>query len=303
MNRKRLLVLVALVSFPGLTPEKLPLEHFVYDRNVPLGLEQEEVEESQGVIIRKISYSSPGSGRVTAWLLQQNSRTDVPGILFFHYPGRDHRTSFMAEALALAEAGAVCLLIEASFEHAQSDNTLLDPAMSLEEGPDLIADTVVDARRGIDLIQSLPQVNRGRLGFAGHGLGATLGGILAGVDRRFRAVALAGGASHLSRWLAESAAASDLRRQLNEKRLKTYLKLLRPFDAGPFMAASTETYFLYQFGQNDELVGKSQAEGWQAATPFAETRWYETDHTGLLKLDEPAEERMNWLAEHLQLFP
>ena len=49
-------------------------------------------------------------------------------------------------------------------------------------------------RRGADLLLARPDVDPRRLAFVGHSYNATVGAILAGVDRRFKAFVLMAGA-------------------------------------------------------------------------------------------------------------
>lgn len=52
---------------------------------------------------------------------------------------------------------------------------------------------MVDLRRGLDLLLSRPDVDRHRVVYIGHSLGAQWGAILTSVDRRMKATVLIGG--------------------------------------------------------------------------------------------------------------
>src|SRR5437773_1469191 len=53
-----------------------------------------------------------------------------------------------------------------------------------------IYQTVVDLRRGVDYLETVPEVDAKRVGYYGVSMGGILGGIAAGLDSRFRAPAL-----------------------------------------------------------------------------------------------------------------
>lgn len=56
-----------------------------------------------------------------------------------------------------------------------------------------IEQTTGDVRRGLDYLQTLPQINKHRLGIAGISLGAIIGTVAAGIDMRLKATALVSG--------------------------------------------------------------------------------------------------------------
>ena len=63
--------------------------------------------------------------------------------------------------------------------------------------------SVTDLRRGLDLLETLPQIDAGRIGFMGPGYGGAMGAMLAGLDHRVKAFALAyvgGKVSTLGSW-------------------------------------------------------------------------------------------------------
>ena len=51
--------------------------------------------------------------------------------------------------------------------------------------------SVTDLRRGLDLLETLPQIDAARIGFEGNNLGGAMGADLAGLDQRVKAFALA----------------------------------------------------------------------------------------------------------------
>src|SRR5207302_7044524 len=60
---------------------------------------------------------------------------------------------------------------------------------------DMIVQTVVDLRRGIDYLQTRSDIDPARIGYVGFSMGGILGSVVAGVDTRIQApvLALAGG--------------------------------------------------------------------------------------------------------------
>jgi dienelactone hydrolase len=156
---------------------------FDYDRSLPLDVREVGVEDRNGVRIHDVSYQSPKGGRVTAYLVvPEGQRQKFAGILFMH-PRPGSRRNFLDEALSLAKAGAVSLLIDAPFSRAGESKREFDPTVTKPEADrDIYIQTVVDLRRGVDLLVSRSDVDPNRIGFIGHSYGAHTGAVLAGIE-------------------------------------------------------------------------------------------------------------------------
>ena len=85
-----------------------------YDRQAPLDIKENSVEVKDGVKVHDITYVSPKGGRVTAYLVVPPGRGPFAGLVFMHW-GFGYRSSFLAEALLMAEAGAISLMIDAPY--------------------------------------------------------------------------------------------------------------------------------------------------------------------------------------------
>ena len=147
--------------------------------------------------------------------------------MLLHGSGGD-RTDFLVPAADLALRGAVALTI------------------SMPNDAATYRPLVVDARRGLDVLQSLRSVDPRRLGLVGYSLGAHTAAIVAGVDARPRAVAIVAGRG--------TARARQFVR-------RTHAKLL------------------FAGGTNDERVPHAQLLALIHAAPdHPDVRWYPTRH-------------------------
>lgn len=116
---------------------------------------------------------------------------------------------FYTKALAdyLAERGYACLRF-------QSQGELLKLRASrnmLQDFERMIHDYVIDARRGIDWLTSHPQVDPNRIAVSGISMGAIVGAVVMGVDRRVQAGAFVLGGGDLAGILFESTEKSIIR--------------------------------------------------------------------------------------------
>jgi dienelactone hydrolase len=260
---------------------------FDYDRSAPLGFrDRGPVNRGYPIQVRDVSYASPRGGRVSAFLVVPPGKGPFPAVLYLHGSGED-RTRLVVPAAWLAARGAVGLAIDSAFVKA-SGPAPADPVRRLERERDLTAQTVVDLRRGVDLLASLPQVDATRIGFVGYSGGAKLGAILAGVEPRIRAYDLmSGGSAALKAFVA--AAPPDLRgpvrRVLGEVDPLSYVRRARP------------AALFFQDGLDDTVVPHAQLAALAAAgSKPKRIRWYRAGHS----LDAQAfRDQLAWLSLEL----
>lgn len=260
-------------------------EMFEYEAAAPLDVRTLSVREQEGARVHDIHYASPPSSRVTGYLVVPPGEGPFPGILFLHW-GFGSRASFLREALAYARAGAVSLLIDApgmgsrrAGERYRLDRA--DPARRF------LLQCITALRRGVDLLCSRDEVDRQRLAYVGHSLGASVGGQLAGAEDRLRACVLMAGFGELSRGWSP----------LPDER---YTEAMRPYDGIRHMGAA-KAAFLFQFATRDEFISREAARRFHEAAPEPKRIvWYEADHrVG----PEALRDRAGWLSERLGLTP
>ncbi|HYF91739.1 MAG TPA: hypothetical protein VD969_05805 [Symbiobacteriaceae bacterium] len=87
------------------------------------------------------------------------------------HPGQGTRTTFLSEAMALAETGVVSLLVDAPYLRPGFVPGPGRPPGAF--GPDLYRQLVIDLSRGVDLLTVRPDDDPNRVGYVGHSLGAT----------------------------------------------------------------------------------------------------------------------------------
>jgi len=95
-----------------------------------------------------------------------------------------NREEFLNEAIACAPAGVICLLIDAP---------QVRPGFKPTPNPVLIAQQVIDLRRGVDLLLLRSDVDPKRIAYVGHSWDAGTGAILDAVDKRIAAFVFMGG--------------------------------------------------------------------------------------------------------------
>ena len=274
---------------------------FDYDATAALDIQERSLETVDGVTVHDFTYASPKGGRVPAYLLVAPGAGRRAGLLFMHW-GQGNRSEFLAEGLAAARAGAVCLMIDAPYHR---DEFQGPTGMGNPDGERaLFVQLVIDLRRGLDLLVARPDVDAARLGYVGHSLGATWGGALVGVDHRLRAAVLMGGLPSLT---DPTRSYTDefwaiFREQYGEEKIRAYQAVIGPIDPEHFVSHAAPTRLLFQFARRDRFISDAAAKAYAAAASAPkEVRWYFTGH----ELNDQASlrDRAQWLSLQLRTRP
>jgi cephalosporin-C deacetylase-like acetyl esterase len=284
-------------------PRPSMTRRFDYDGNAPLGLQERGVQERNGVRVYDISYASPGGGRVPAYMVVPAGKGPFAGILFGHWamkgsPTRN-RTEFLEEAVALAQAGAVSLLI---------DSTFVRPGAREEEdwlsdyNAQLLLQQVLDMRRGVDLLLARTDIDPGRIAYVGHSYNAAVGGILAGVEKRIQAfVLMAGNLSDEDFIWSDEPRIRKWRAAVGEERIRDYFAKYGWLDPGRYVSHAAPAAVLLQYARHEELLAHPlewAKRNFERVSEPKELRLYDAGHA----LNAAARrDRYEWLRKRLGL--
>ena len=235
--------------------------------------------------VHDVSFTS-GGDRVDGYLVVPPGRGRRPAVVFVHGSGGD-RTELLAQAGLLAARGVVTLTITAPSGTAQSSATT--PGQLLGEMRAVTIADVVAVRRSVDVLASLPFVDRRRIGYLGWSAGARTGALVAAAEPRLRAlVLLSAGAAPISAYAA--AAPPSLRPQVRRE--------LGSVDPLRYVARARPGSLLLEDGRRDSIVPRSALLNLVHAAPRGTTvRWYDAPH----ELDRAAyRDAFAWLARKLR---
>lgn len=273
---------------------------FNYDRTLPLDVKEVGVEDRNGIRIHDISYNSLRGGRVTAYLVVPPGRKQkFAGVIFMH-PRPGSRNSFLDEALSLAKVGAVSLLIDAPFSRIGESKREFDPTVTKPEADrDIYIQTVVDLRRGVDLLAARSDVDPKRIGFIGHSYGAHTGAVLAGVEKRIKAFVIMAGAPSLTEFLRTSTipAIVQTRNTLTKEQQNKYFNTLADVDPINYIGHAAPAALFFQFGKTDSYPTEEKAKLYsEKASGPKLVRVYDAGHA---LNNEAKRDRAAWLREQI----
>jgi dienelactone hydrolase len=217
--------------------------------------------------------------------------------LFLHW-GQGDRGHFVSEALLLAQAGVVSLMIDAP--HRRAGAARYDEFEQPERERDEYVQLVVDLRRGLDILLAHPGLDPQRIGYVGHSLGATWGGALAGVERRIQAYVLIGGLPRITDFGPDTAYGQQIRSFYSAEQIARYTAVLDPIQPVRWVGGAAPAVVLFQFASLDRFIPRRLADEYGAAASAPKkVIWYETSH----EFTEPRAlaDRLDFLSLHLGL--
>ncbi|MCE9591010.1 MAG: alpha/beta hydrolase family protein [Planctomycetes bacterium] len=181
----------------------------------PLRPRREVVETTDRYIKERVVYTTRPGVQVPAWLFTpRNVKLPAPAVLCLHghsTGGKDEcidpKSIYNAFALRLAERGCVVL---APDQIGFGERKLPDGPVNyqvLTHGLNMLGHTLIGVRyydlvRAIDLLETLPAVDKKRIGVMGLSLGGEMTAFLSALDPRVRAACVCGYiTSHLHTFL------------------------------------------------------------------------------------------------------
>jgi dienelactone hydrolase len=219
---------------------------FAYPQR-PFAAKDHVAMSTKTLVVHTLSFAGANGSRVNGYLIVPRSAGPHAAVLFLHGSGGT-REDLLVPAAELATRGAVTM-------------TISQPNRAPAFRP-----LVVNARRALDLLAARADVDRARLGLVGYSLGAQTAAILAGDDRRAKAVGIvAGRGSQVTRyWIGRS-------------RARLY----------------------FQAGTLDQVVPHRQLVALIAAAPgHPRVSWYPADHGMSL---QAFDDQVAWQARELRL--
>lgn len=273
--------------------------HFGYSASAPLEVKEVSVQQRDSVSIHDITYVSPNGGTVPAYLVVPKGTGKFAAILWGHWlmpnSSTSNREEFLNEAIALAPTGVISLLINAPSAR---------PGFKPAPNPAVIAQQVIDLRRGVDLLLSRSDIDPKRIAYVGHSWDAGNGAILDAVDKRISAFVFMSGPLSTRQYFLDS----DSPRMIAARQGKDLAKVEQAMqasawaDPGSYATHLGPAPALFQYGLQDEdwVPLKDAKDYFAMSSGPKEVKFYESGHAlnAQARLD-----RIKFLQQHLALPP
>ena len=240
---------------------------FDYDKSVPLDVQEHEVAVRDGVRVSLFSYAHPKGVRADGMLVVPvHVKGKTGAILWTHSGGYFNQLS---DAILMAHDGAISLLVDPT-----------GGTDSPQAARDAEVTTIIDIRRGIDVLAARPDVDSRRIAFVGHSYGAMMGVVAAAVDHRFKAAVFEVGLLGMSIHIRTSPHpwAAAVRKEKGDK-LEEFLQAIEPIDASHYVGRLAPAALLFQSAHLDPGVPDKDAQDFfDAASEPKQLKWYDTGH-------------------------
>lgn len=267
---------------------------FEYNQNAPLNIREVGSETRGRVLIRDITFTSPGTeAPISAYLIAPStSTTDCAGILYVHWyephSPTSNRTQFIDEAVKMAEKGVVSLLVSTLW----SDPKWFNIRQQAGDYQDAI-NQVVAFRRALDVLLAQAGVNPQRVAYVGHDFGAMYGAVMAAVETRVQSYVLIAGTPEFYDWFV-------FNNQLDGEALASYQAQIGAIDPVKMLATAKNTSIFFQFGEEDGYTPRDKIIAFYLGAP--EPKRLATYHSGHeMEHAIIQHDRIEWLIEQLHL--
>ena len=302
MRVAALLILLSAMAFAEELPFPKLVEFFDYDRSTAADIETSPDETIEGVVIEKYSFASPDGGRVPGLLIRPAVSARGPLILYGHWmmpgsPLRNHQ-EFRDEAIVMARAGAVCLLLDGPLVRGEIPE-ITDPMKG--QGPKAQLQMAREWRRAIDLLVERDDVDPERIAYVGHSFNAGVGAMLSAVEKRIESFALMAGQYSLREYVFDTKnpeLVADLKKR-GDAWIAEYFNKFPWVDAVNFVERSAPAAVFLQFGRRDKPIPARIARiGFAHFQQPKRMAFYAAGH----ELNSAARiDRARWLAGRLKL--
>jgi dienelactone hydrolase len=277
------------------------IRHFDYDQRAPLGFKEIGVEHRGNTAIHDITYASPKGGLVPAYLVVPKGKGPFAAVIWGHWywdnsPMRN-RKQFLDEAVALAQVGVVSLLTDGPVArpgHVESKEPLNE-----QQTVDLVQQ-VVDMRRGVDLLLARKDVDPKRIAFVGHSYNASVGAILSGVDRRFKAFVLMAGpmSDEINLKTPEY---QEFRQKIGPEKFDAFVAKYSYLDEGKYVSHAAPAFVFLQYATQEKFLTPERAREYEKVVSEPKRfKIYDAPHA---LNAEARRDRIAFLTEQLKLKP
>ena len=286
----------------GFAQDSELVRHFDYDAKAPLELKTIGTQKRGEATIYDITYASPKGGVVPAYLVvPANGKAPFAAVIWGHWYWTNsemrNRKQFLDEAVALASVGVVSLLTDGPVARPGyvADNTPMSEKRSAEE-----VQQVIDMRRGADLLLARKDVDPKRLAYVGHSYNASIGAILSGVDRRFKAFVLMAGPISDEVGL-KTGGYEKFRQQVGPEKFDAFMASHAYLDQGKYVSHAAPAVVFLQYATKEDFMTPDVAREYEKIVSQPKRfKLYDAPHA---LNAEARRDRIAFLTEQLKLKP
>ena len=252
-----------------------------------------KLDPASKATVQQLSYTQLDGSSNAATLVTPSASTSAPkpAILFLHWyePPRptSNRTEFLAEAVELAGAGVVSLLVDTPWT---KENWF--PTRDAAKDFEFTQQMTKDVRRAIDVLMAQPGIDKSRVAVVGHDFGAMWGALAVAEDPRVTHFVYMAGTRSFTDWYLFTPKKEGAERD-------AFIGKLAPLDPIAHLAKISPRPVLLQFGTKDPFVKNEAATAMADAVTGPKTvKTYEFEHELTF---QARRDRIAWLRDQFKL--
>ncbi|HOO56039.1 MAG TPA: acetylxylan esterase [bacterium] len=226
MNRKFTVWFAVFFVCAGIAraAEENYLSYYEYDNKAPLKERWAGMQGHPYYNLYKVIYTSVNDERVPGFYFEPRTGSKpFPCVIMQHGYMSSKMDSKSMGLLTLIKAGYAVFAIDAQYhgERRVPGKDIFSP--DIENDARAIVQTIIDLRRGIDLLETRKEIDSDRITYIGVSMGGILGSIFSGVDERVKAPVLVVGGGDWKTLVSQSeiGPARLLRKRINSGRLES----------------------------------------------------------------------------------
>jgi len=277
------------------------VHRFDYDPKTPLDVQDAGSQNRDGIQVQTVSYASLKGGRVPAYLVLPKGKGPFPAIIYAHWAMKGSsmrdKTEFLDEALVMARAGVLSLLIDAPFAR---PGFVESPDPLGPQETNALFQQILDVRRGVDLLTSRSDVDPGRLAFVGHSFDTQVRAVLTGVEDRIQSYVLVCGVQAVAdEVMSNDPEMTAIRAKLGDENVRNYLATYDWLDPVHYISHAAPSAIFFQHARVDGIAGGGPAEHFYSiASEPKLLKLYDAPHA----LNAQARhDRVEWLQKQLRV--
>ncbi len=258
------------------------LGYYDYDASLPLSASEEIIVDEPGYTVLKVYFDSVNRERVPGLLSLPKKEGKVPCVVFLHGYGGS-KDDILAGAGQIASEGYAVMSIDAEYhgERREEGKELYSP--NITDSVRGVIQTVIDLRRAVDYLETRPEINSEKIGYAGGSMGGILGAIFIGVEPRIDAAALIVAGGNMSLMVRESQhfTMPAIREFLQKENvsLGELQELLDPIDPMNFISNFSPRPVVFHLGRYDTVVpAEAGRQLYEKAGEPKHVYWYDAGH-------------------------
>jgi hypothetical protein len=288
-----LTLLLAAIPHRSYAQTKVDPNYYDYDSRSPIDATVTAGRVTPTYKVSIVTYPSPvvtpypANNLVKAYYYEPLSPGKHPAILVFHewLPKNLKLDELLCERLASVDIASLLVVEPYSLDRRPVPH-VPEAEMLTPDVPRFVANirqTILDGRRGLDWLQTRPEVDPNRMGVAGISLGAMLATLFTGVDSRAPVVLALDGGADIGDviWLSPMTHGLRVKIQRGGYPYDQFHEMVRPIEPSTWIHGYDPKNAFIVNGRYDIVIRPSQARREADLLGGAPVIWMNTGHYGL----------------------